>query len=122
MNLDTILFALSVSGMIGILLWGVGFRIDRKMSLRLKELDLEFNDTLQLIKDKVDADAEINDARYSGLHQNLATVDLKLSALGRAAGFVLENGLWQKQKPVSGKATPAKKPATATKKTTRGGK
>lgn len=81
------------------------YRINRKTQAQLIALEQEFNEALQLIKDKVDADAEINDARYSGFYQNLGTVDLKLTALGNVSGFVLENGLWQKQKPVAGKAT-----------------
>lgn len=91
---------------IGLLVvWVLDWRANREIHKRLDTLEQEFNDTLQIIKDKVDVDGEVNEARYAGFHQNLATVDLKLSALGRAAGFVLENGLWQKQKPVAVKAT-----------------
>lgn len=120
MNWEIISNLIVIMGLFAVVF--LDYRINRKTQAQLIALEQEFNDALQIIKDKVDADAEINDARYSGFHQNLGTVDLKLTALGHVSGFVLENGLWQKQKPVAGKATPAKKPTTATKKTTRGGK
>lgn len=103
MNLEIILNLVIIAGLASVLVRD--YRGSGKTKVRFAKLEKEFGDALQLIKDKVDADAEINDARYSGFHQNLGTVDLKLTALGHVSGFVLESGLWQKQKPVAGKAT-----------------
>lgn len=118
MNLEIILNLVIIAGLALVLVRD--YRGSGKTKVRFAKLEKEFGDALQLIKDKVDGDAEVNDARYSGLYQDLGTVDLKLSALGRASGFVLENGLWQKQKPAPAKPATVKKPTTATKKTTKG--
>lgn len=88
-------------------------------------------ETMQLIADKVDVDGELNFNRNTQLSNSLAAIDTKVHALGSAAGYVQQNGLWMKQgvkpapakKPAAApKATTVAKKATASTKTTKGGK
>lgn len=93
---------------------------------RFKDLERDFNayrkstsEAIQLLADKFDVDTELSEARYSGFHTSMDTVDTKLHGLAKAAGYELVNGLWQKA--VVKKATNVAPKATTT-KPTRGGK
>lgn len=93
---------------------------------RLQDLKRDFNayrkstsEAIQLLADKFDVDTELSEARYSGFHTSMDTLDTKLHGLAKAAGYELVNGLWQKA--VVKKATNVAPKATTT-KPARGGK